>query len=257
MENLKLEKKVKINGKIRLMTGMHIGGTDIGLAIGGADKIVVRNTIDKVPYIPGSSLKGKMRSLIEKIEGKVDIKPETEKGKTVYKGKICTDVKEPLVQLFGLSADADNTYEKNAPTRLMVRDAKMNVESVKTLENLDQTDMYLTEIKSENNIDRLTSAANPRSFERVPAGVDFDFEMVVDLYNVDRENDMQKKLLDIVKQGMKLVELDYIGGHGSRGYGQVKFHDINIHVKTAENYKDGKDWDENHQLEVKFDDFKI
>jgi len=139
----------------------------------------------------------------------------------------------------------------------MVRDAKMNNESVKTLENLDQTDMYLTEIKSENYIDRLTSAANPRSFERVPAGVDFDFEMIVDIYNVDKENDMQKKLLDIVKQGMKLVELDYIGGHGSRGYGQIKFHDIKIQVKTAENYKDGKDWDENHQLEVKFDDFKI
>jgi len=247
---LKLEKKVKINGKIRLMTGMHIGGTDIGLAIGGADKIVVRNTIDKVPYIPGSSLKGKMRSLIEKIEGKVNF--SIKDGK--YKGEICTDVAEPLVQLFGIASDNPH---KNAPTRLMVRDAKMNNESVKTLENLDQTDMYLTEIKSENYIDRLTSAANPRSFERVPAGVDFDFEMIVDIYNVDKENDMQKKLLDIVKQGMKLVELDYIGGHGSRGYGQIKFHDIKIQVKTAENYKDGKDWDENHQLEVKFDDFKI
>ena len=124
------------------------------------------------------------------------------------------------------------------------------------LQNYERTAEDLTEIKSENNIDRLTSAANPRSFERVPAGVDFDFEMMVDLYNVD-DADMQKKLLDIVKQGMKLVELDYIGGHGSRGYGQVKFHEIKIKVKTAESYKEGKDWDENHQFEVNFDDFKI
>lgn len=255
MDNLKLEKKILIDGKIKLLTGMHIGGTDIGLAIGGADKIVVRNSFDNKPYIPGSSIKGKMRSLIEKIEGKVKIKLENGN----YSGKICTAEKEDLVQFFGLPAGEDTTYEFSAPTRLKVRDAMLNDESFKKLENSDVTDMYLTEIKSENNIDRLTSAANPRSFERVPAETVFDFQFVLDIYNNDvvegtRKNDKTRedRFIEMLKQGMDLVEMDYIGGHGSRGYGRVKFIVDDVKVKTAEDYKENNSWQSDNALKEKF-----
>jgi len=259
MDNLKLEKKILIDGRIKLLTGMHIGGTDIGLAIGGADKIVVRNSFDNKPYIPGSSIKGKMRSLIEKIEGKVKIINKKKHNETIYEGGICTNEEEDLVQFFGLPAGEDTKYEFSAPTRLKVRDAMLNDESFKKLENSDVTDMYLTEIKSENNIDRLTSAANPRSFERVPAGTVFDFQFVFDIYNNDVIEDTKKddktredRFIRMLKQGMDLIEMDYIGGHGSRGYGRVKFIVDDVKVKTSEDYKQNTSWQSDSLLKEKF-----
>lgn len=245
MENLKLEKKIKIYGKIHVKTGLHIGGTDTGIAIGGADNIVARNTFDKKPYIPGSSIKGKMRSLIEKIEGKVSIKPgKDKKGNTVYTGEICKLESEDLVQLFGFAAENSSVAEKSAPTRLLVRDAMLTDESFEKLSNLDQTNMYLTELKAENNIDRLTSAATPRFFERVTAGTEFNFEFIIDIYNLDKEGNREERLIQKLADAMELLEHDYLGGHGSRGYGQIKFKETKVLVKTAENYTKGEDWQE-------------
>ncbi len=56
--------RIKISGEIETVTGMHIGGNEIGLAIGGADNTIIRNGLDGRPYVPGSSLKGKMRCLL-------------------------------------------------------------------------------------------------------------------------------------------------------------------------------------------------
>jgi len=226
---LKLEKKIIVSGKIRILTGLHIGGSSIGLEIGGADKVVIRNPVDRRPYIPGSSLKGKMRSLIEKSMNLVQL--ENSRGE--WKGSLCTDQNQDAVQLFGFAAN-EKMKENSAPTRLIVRDASMDEESYKMLDESDATDMYLTEIKTETSIDRLTSQANPRSFERVPAGARFNFEFVIDIYNLDLgSGDRERKFLDILKNAMRLLELDYLGGQGSKGYGKVKFEGVTVNVVDA------------------------
>ena len=236
---LKLEKKVFIEGEIELLTGLHIGASSLGLAIGGADKVVIRNPITNLPYIPGSSLKGKMRSLLEKSCGLVDVEKNS---KNEWEGRLCTDPSEDVVQLFGYPADTDKSSPDYAPTRLAVRDGALLNEDY--LANAENTDMYCTEIKTEVSIDRLTSAANPRQFERVPAGARFRLDMVLDLYNVDNTKDEEtnrcNRFITLIKQALALVEDDYIGGQGTRGYGQVKFKISSVKEKTAEHYRKGE-----------------
>lgn len=231
---LKLEKKVFIRAEIELLTGMHVGGSSIGLAIGGADKVVVRNPITNLPYVPGSSIKGKMRSLLEKATGLIDIKPDGNK----WKAPICTKVEESLVQLFGAPAEsAGNAETWYAPTRLSVRDGALLNEA--ELANAEATDMYCTEVKTEVNIDRLTSMANPRNFERVPAGAKFGLEMVVDIYNSDVERNLDQQFFELLAMGLRLLHDDYLGGQGSRGYGQVRFVNLRVEEKTAADYRSG------------------
>ena len=229
---LKLERKIFIKGEIEILTGLHIGGSSMGLSIGGADKVVVRNPVTNRPYIPGSSLKGKMRSLLEKSRGLIDIKQEN--GKWV--GKLCENPDEDVVQLFGYPAEKGGTSDKYAPTRLTVRDGDLLNE--KKLAEAEDTDMYCTEIKTEVSIDRLTSQANPRNFERVPAGAKFELNLVVDLYNIDKER--EESFISLVRQALELVEDDYLGGQGTRGYGQVKFNIKSVQERTAEAYRDNK-----------------
>ena len=234
---LKLDRKVFIQGEIILLTGMHVGGSSLGLAIGGADKVVVRNPVDNLPYIPGSSLKGKMRSLLEKSLGLVEIKKEKED----WTGKLCDNPDEDVVQLFGFPADEAKTRSDYAPTRLTVRDCPLLNES--ELAAAENTDMYCTEIKTEVSIDRLTSKANPRQFERVPAGARFRLDLVLDLYNVDGEpgdeNARADRFVTLIKQALSLVEDDYIGGQGTRGYGQVAFQINSVTERTADSYRQG------------------
>ena len=205
----KLTKKIFINGTIVVKTGLAVGGGSIGLEIGGADKVVVRNPISNEPYIPGSSLKGKMRSLLEKLDGRFTTKTDND-------GKIstmpCSCGTCMICKIFGVSAEAEGM-----PARLIVRDSELvNVEE---LEKSKNTDMPFTEVKTEVVIDRVTSAATPRQFERVPAGAEFSLNLVCNIYDGDNESDMLNKVFE----GLCLVQDDYIGGSGTRGYGQVKF----------------------------------
>jgi len=242
---LKLERKIFIKGEIELLTGLHIGGSSLGLSIGGADKVVVRNPVTQVPYIPGSSLKGKMRSLLEKSLGLIVItSKQGNDGKVEWEGKLCEDPKEDVVQLFGYAAEKGGSSPEYAPTRLTVRDGLLlNEEELAAAEN---TDMYCTEVKTEVSIDRLTSQANPRNFERVPAGARFRLDLVVDLYNVDatkKENEEKSRadrFIDLMRHALALVEDDYLGGQGTRGYGQVKFHVTSVEERTAEDYRQDK-----------------
>lgn len=240
-ETLKMIKKIFIRGKIITKTGMHIGGSSLGLQIGGADKVVVRNPVTNLPYIPGSSLKGKMRSLLEKSLGLIEVTSKQKDGKTEWEGRLCTDPSEDVAQLFGIPADtgAEAEIENLSPTRLTVRDAPMLNE--KKLAAAENTDMYCTEIKTEVNIDRLTSAANPRNFERVPAGAEFGLDLVVDIYNIDNgENKRADAFIDLIRQGLTLIEDDYLGGQGTRGYGQVKFYIESVTERTADDYRKGR-----------------
>lgn len=194
----KLEKKIIYTGTITLKTGLHIGGTNAALNIGGPDQFVVRNPTNNIPYIPGSSLKGKMRSLVEIYNGEAN------------NGKPSNKTTSKAGALFGVAGDSDNSH----PSRLIVRDAELDINSC----DFSKTDMPYTESKTEVNIDRVTAKANPRTFERVPAGAKFKLSMVLNIFSGEDEAALKKTLL----QAIQLLEDDYLGGQGSRGYGQVE-----------------------------------
>jgi len=236
----KLEAKIFVEGTITSETGMHIGGNSIGMAIGGADSVVVRNPLTNEPYIPGSSLRGKMRSLLERVRG--DERNNAEGGFSVKeKGGGEFDVlagKEPATALgkfFGTSAESGGT-----PTRLTVRDCSLTTASADELNNAPNTDMPMTEVKTEVWIDRITSAAMPRQIERVPAGAAFSFCFVIDLL----EGDDEQQWVNLLAEGMRLVEADSLGGSGSRGYGQVSFDVSRVMKRPADWYRGNKESEE-------------
>ena len=151
-----------------------------------------------------------------------------------------------LGQLFGVAAES----EAKGPTRLIVRDARLTEDSLKELEQAPNTDMPMTEVKTEVWIDRITSAAMPRQIERVPAGSEFGFEFIVTVLDADNK----LKFLNLVYEGMRLVEADTLGGSGSRGYGQVKFTVKEVLERTVENYKSGNTAKalEDHEIPTEF-----
>ena len=197
-----LVKKIKINTTLHVLTGLHIGGSGDNVEIGGIDNPVIKiSTKNNQPYIPGSSLKGKMRSLLEQVSGADKV------GKN-----------QEVNNLFG--------YQKtNQPSKIIVRDAYLTKESEKELRECENLDMPYTEGKWENVIDRIKGTAeHPRQSERVPAGAEFAVEFVINIWDDDDEG----KLLEMLKKGIRLIENDYLGGSGSRGYGQVKFGELKI-----------------------------
>lgn len=212
----KLVKKILYTGTIVLKTGLHIGGTNAALNIGGPDKFVVRNPLNNIPYIPGSSLKGKMRALVEIANGCVE----------VDRGKVgpSKDPDSVSGKLFGVATGSDN----NRPSRLIVRDAELDVDAC----DFSNTDLPYTESKTEVAIDRVTAKANPRTFERVPAGAKFKLNMVLNVFEGEDEKELKKTL----KQAIGLLEDDYLGGHGSRGYGQIKFEGLDIDNGVVKEY---------------------
>jgi CRISPR-associated protein Csm3 len=196
---MKLTSKTIIRGIITLETGLHIGGSKSSLDIGGLDSPVIKNPLG-VPYIPGSSLKGKLRSLLA-----ADLN-----------GAINEDKDDPKIQkLFGYATSPGEM------TRLIVRDAALDVKKFKERfnENTAILETEYTQEKTENHIDRKSGKAdNPRQIERVPAGAIFNFELVLNNY----EGDKSENFLELIKTGITLLEDDYLGGSGTRGYGKVK-----------------------------------
>ena len=207
----------KITGTIVLKSGLHIGGSKDAVEIGGLDNPIIKNPINNAPYIPGSSLKGKMRSLLEaRIMGS---RPETKKA--IEKGNPCQCGKLdcPVCVIFGVSASEDKVNNPG-PTRILVRDSLLADEDRQKFKDGELP----MEIKYENSIDRLTGVAkHPRQLERVPAGVKFDFYISLRVYKDDKDN-----LIDWIFSGMKLLELDALGGSGSRGCGEVRFENIRV-----------------------------
>lgn len=211
----KLLKKIEITGTITLLTGMHIGGTNSSMSIGGIDKAVIRNPLTNQPFIPGSSLKGKMRSLLEVSIG-ANLQRSSNK---VPNGP---SKEGAAADLFG-NATGNDTQK---PSRIIVRDCMMtNAELV-----LAKTELPYTEGKTEVVIDRITSAANPRQIERVPGGAQFGLNLVVNIWEQDNnEEELMKNLF----KSLKLVKDDYLGGHGSRGYGQITFEIADVSEKSV------------------------
>ena len=239
MPSIQLQGKIFLQGTINALTGLHIGGNSGELDIGGTDNPIIRNVFNRQPYIPGSSLRGKMRGLLdrhfnnplEKQVGK-DVRVHECETPANYNG--C-----PVCQVFGVVPILSG---RTMPTRLIVRDTFLTHESLQALHKAD-TDTDFTEIKTESAIDRITSAATPRLQERVPAGATFGpFQIVHSLYT-QNGNDLDNQLLtelqlfDTVLKGMELLADDYLGGSGSRGSGQIEFENLKLTFKSRECYE--------------------
>lgn len=223
--------RVVLRGNIEALTGLRVGGAMSSLSIGSVDLPVIRDSLSGKPYIPGSSLKGKMRSLAEKLTGAPQNQP-IGKDVSIHVAKSTDDYKKYWVNpIFGI-APADGHYEIPAPNRLIVRDVPLSDDSAKKLESA-KTDLPYTEIKWEAAIDRVTSAAAPRQIERVPAGAVFSpMELVFNLYLSDDQNKLFPHLITC----LQLVEDDYLGGHGSRGSGKVAFKNLTLTYKHGATY---------------------
>ncbi|MBW9220635.1 type III-A CRISPR-associated RAMP protein Csm3 [Methanothermococcus sp. SCGC AD-155-M21] len=230
---LKLKGKLIIAGKIEAITGLHIGGTAETLKIGGSDNPVIKDKNGRV-FIPGSSLKGKIRSLLEISEcseennkSKGESSKSEENNKPEEDGNPCGCGGCPVCLIFG-PHDSKSIKE---PRRVIVRDGY--IKNVK-----DTSELYeKLEAKVENTINRVkgTTDQGVRTMERVVAGSEFDYEVIFNIYNED-----DKKLIETFLKGMKLLEDDYLGGNGSRGYGKIKFKDLIAEHKPISFYESGK-----------------
>ncbi|HQD92500.1 MAG TPA: type III-A CRISPR-associated RAMP protein Csm3 [Bacilli bacterium] len=195
---MKINKRVKITYRLKVKTGLHIGGSKGVYGIGGLDSPVIKNPVTNEPIIPGSSIKGKVRMLLEVVH------PE-------HQNKIN--------KMFGYRQGEQNN---NPLSRVIFRDLELTKESKEELSKA--LDGEYTEIKAENTIDRARGTAkSPRFIERVPAGAVFEGEYIVQYLDTDQDNDFE----ELVKKGFKLLENNYLGGSGSRGYGKVEFEIIN------------------------------
>lgn len=187
--------KIKIEGTIKVLTGMHIGSSSAFAAIGATDSPIIKDLLTSKPLIPGSSLKGKMRSLLAKV----------------YNQTIAKNPNEDSVRIRRLFGDSDDLKVG----RLIFRDTILSNED----ELFDKGVRTLTEVKFENTIDRFTAMANPRQIERAIAGSEFDFNLI---YDASQSEEAEEDFETIIT-GLKLLELDYLGGNGSRGYGRIEF----------------------------------
>lgn len=299
LEQKPLLGKFTLKSQIEVKTGLHIGGGGENLDIGGLDKPVIRDPLTQYPYLPGSSIKGKLRAITERLTNKPLNRPS---GSNTYRYESddladgFTEVDGLLIRYEGASTclvsrlfgstggnncwiDTDivasqglervqNTQRRyiawanngrtgrfvenansqlnagetvgeyikvkgrNCPARLIVRDSHLSSQSAEQLKKVD-TGLFMTEWKFENGIDRVTAAANPRQFERVPAGSIFEFELV---YTVENSEQAIEDLKNIAI-ALAILEDDALGGHGSRGYGKVEFKKFNFLYRDLEYYR--------------------
>lgn len=201
--------KILVEMEITLVTGMHIGASKEYSAIGSVDSPVVTDPLTKLPMIPGSSLKGKLRSLLART----------------YNDRTTDEMEkdhEGIARLFGSS------HQKNkiSPARILISDAIMSKKEENRLREFGVEDV--TEVKFENTISRLTGIAKPRQIERIIRGAQFTVEMIYEVY----EKEEALKDIELLFEGCKLLENDYLGGHGTRGYGRVNITSMKISELT-------------------------
>jgi CRISPR-associated protein Csm3 len=213
---LQLMKIQKLEGRLELRSGLRIGASEGEIRIGGVDNQVIRHPHTDRPYIPGSSLKGKVRSLLEWLSGAVQPAPLS------YVDKDKAPLAKPILQLFGVGGGDkldENQASELGPTRLAFWDAPLNTE---WREKVEADNNLLVEVKTENRIDRIRGVAeHPRQTERVPSGAEFDFTVSIKVLNIDSRGG--EDLRTVLFRGLRLLELDSLGGSGSRGYGKVRF----------------------------------
>lgn len=204
----------EITATLKVETGLHIGAGDLEMRIGGVDNPVIKHPGTDQPYVPGSSIKGKMRALLEWRTGAI------RDGRPLGLDQRGEPGVEPILKLFGIGGG--DTAADIGPSRLSVADAVLTNDLAEPGHNVP-----LTETKSENSINRVTGVAqNPRQTERVVAGTTFAFRATLRRFTGDED------LLGLLLEGLRLIELDALGGSGSRGYGKVRFLDIKVDGQT-------------------------
>lgn len=223
---MKLDKIKEITGRIILKSGLHIGAGDTEMKIGGTDNPVIKHPHTLEPYIPGSSLKGKIRSLLEMRSGlmvKTGGSPVSLKTLQSLEGEEKEECAK-ILKLFGASgADADEGFTLG-PTRASFADCLLDDV---WKEKASEEHLPLTEVKSENSINRIRGTAeNPRFTERVPA--DTEFRFCITLKRLGPNEDLEMFLLE----GLKLLQMDALGGSGSRGYGRINFEFDNLELNA-------------------------
>jgi CRISPR-associated protein Csm3 len=238
--------KYILSGRIVCLTGLHIGGSTTGLEIGGVDNPVIKDPITDQPIVPGSSLKGKLRSLTEWNFGLIE---PHEKHKN-YQAYACNELKSDpptnnpagaekwqkalaIARMFGPANDDSKVRLKAGPTRLTVRDAFLSDDSIQNLQKFLGQGSF-TEVKTENALDRVTSEANPRPLERVPANSEFELSLIFDKYEAD-----DHQLLRHLFTSMAILENSALGGGGSRGSGQIAFRNLQIIWRSTQDYEVG------------------
>lgn len=270
--------KFCLTSTLRVETGLHIGGGGETLDIGGLDKPVIRDPLTQQPYLPGSSIKGKLRSILERLHNRSINRPggsgtyryesdDLEDGFSEVDGQLIpfegartcpvsrvfgstggpsgrgnkTWIKTSIVKSQGMKENGIRTIEgeeytstegRNSPARLIVRDCHLLEPSAEKLRQID-TGLFMTEWKFENGLDRITAAANPRQLERIPAGSEFGFELVYTVENVEQAREDLKNLAI----ALAILEDDALGGHGSRGYGKVRFKNFQFSYRDVEQYR--------------------
>jgi CRISPR-associated protein Csm3 len=221
--------KVIISGNIRVLTGLRIGGSSGGLKVGGVDLNVITDPFG-IPYIPGSSLKGKTRSIMERYRAR------SFNDRGIH---LCQTDEEygrcPVCKIWGTLSDVKKMSVPTL-TRLLISDVYLDQDSIKEMRaNLE---LRWTEVKFETAIDRIRGSAlhgSLRQIERVPAGAVFHDAHIV--FNVFEESD--KNLLKEFFIALELLEHDYLGGMGSRGYGRVAFTDMRVFWNSRRDYETG------------------
>lgn len=200
--------KIQITGVLETKTGMHIGGSSAFSAIGAVDSPVIKDVRNGKPMVPGSSLKGKIRTLLAKKYNEAVVNPDNDA--------------ECIRRVFG-SAKKDKDNKIHA-SKIIVSDMfLMNEDEIR-----NRGIESFTEVKFENSINRATAVANPRQIERAIKGLQFGIDMIYEV-----ENGKEDEVIDDIKllaEGMKMLEYDYLGGSGSRGYGKVQFFDMTAKI---------------------------
>ena len=226
-----------ITGEIECLTGLHIGGSVDTIDIGGSDNPLIRNSIDNLPYIPGSSLKGKLRSLLEFSD--------KESSEDIIKNEGKVSKKGLGAKIFGIAADDVSDNVEGLIFKTIVRDSFPTKD---TIELWDENPGLLngSEIKYENFLNRINSGATPRNIERVPSGSKFSFEIIFNISNISENYDIssdeknyKKDLLSLLNS-MRFLEDDYLGGSGTRGFGKIKFINIKIKERPLTYYTDNQ-----------------
>ena len=239
---LKLIGKLILEGEMHCETGLHIGAGKGSLEIGGADNPVVKDAFGR-PYVPGSSLRGKLRSMLEQSSGLATpaelVYLSRRKGQEVRihqsdrpGDEICLLFGRNPGRMDRVQGEAIDTNHAS-PARLTVYDAPLDPDSI-TPQMREQLDDELTEVKSENAVDRITSQANPRTLERVPAGAKFKVRFLIDIL-CDEDRVLPLRLLE----GLRLLEDDTLGGGGSRGSGRVRFSNLKMTWRSRAFYSAG------------------
>lgn len=241
---MKYIESFKLEGKIKLLSGLHIGGNKDKIEIGGINSPVIKHPISGLPYIPGSSIKGKMRFLLEWALGKVDPK---DKGKPHSCGK----PECPICRIFGCTHD-DRVY---GPTRIQVQDCALDISEGKK-GGYDDGKWNPYEEKVENSINRLSGTAiHPRHIERVAAEECFEFGLTYKIFEIDNENEGNNINIDEVNwqyiiEALYLLQEDALGGSGSRGYGKIKFESLTL-------FKDGSLQEDTYEIGKQGDSVKL